>query len=202
MQSNTALKDPVARLIFELSKLPGIGEKTATRLAYYILKQDSQYSQSLADALVGAKLKTQLCESCFTFTAETPCTICSNLGRERSIICVVEKPSDVYPIEQSGMHKGLYHALHGAISPLDGVGPDDLKIKELLARLKDGVSEVILATNSNVEGEATALYLARLLRPLGVKITQIAQGLPVGGQLEYTDKQTIGRAITHRVELR
>jgi recombination protein RecR len=195
-------KDPVSRLVFELAKLPGIGEKTATRLAYYILKQDTSFAQDLADALVQAKAKTGFCRECFTFTDLEICTICADTGRQASIICVVERPTDVLSIEQSGAHTGRYHVLHGALSPLDGVGPDELKIKELLKRLSDpSVSEILLATNPSVEGEATASYLGRLIRPLGLKVTQMAYGLSVGGLLEYTDRQTISRAIQNRVEM-
>ncbi|MBC7690358.1 MAG: recombination protein RecR [Methylotenera sp.] len=197
-------QDPVAKLIFELSKLPGIGEKTATRLTYYILKQDIEYSKSLAEALINAKQKIGLCETCFTFTDVSPCRICSDAQRDQSMICVVERPSDVFSIDSAGAHKGLYHVLHGALSPLDGIGPDELKIRELLHRIhqhQDVLKEVILATNPSVEGEATALYLTRLIKPFGLRLTQLAHGLPVGGQLEYTDRQTIGKAMENRVEM-
>ena len=197
-----ASHDPVSKLIYELSKLPGIGEKTATRLAYFILKQDESYSSSLADAVIGAKKKIRLCSTCFTFTDSDPCRICTNPARQPSIVCVVERPSDVFSIEQAGAFKGLYHVLHGALSPLDGIGPDELKIRELLARLNESlVQEIILATNPSVEGEATALYLGRLIKPLGIKVTKLASGLPVGGMLEFTDKQTIGRAMENRMEI-
>ena len=195
-------QDPVSRLIFELSKLPGIGEKTATRLAYFILKQDRDYSHALAEALVQAKEKIGLCSRCYTFTDLDPCRICSNTSRDERLICVVERPSDVFAIEQTGVHRGVYHVLHGALSPLDGMGPDDLKIQELLMRIrKDEGQEVILATNPSVEGEATAFYISRLLKPMGIKITQLAHGIPVGGLLEYTDRQTIGKALENRVEM-
>lgn len=201
--------DPVAILIFQLSKLPGIGEKTATRLAYFILKQDPDYSRSLAEAILNAKQKIGLCGQCFTFSDTDPCRICTNPERNASIICVVERPADVLSLEQAGAHRGLYHVLHGALSPLDGIGPEELRIRELLSRLeKDrdaategGVREIILATNPSVEGEATALYLSRLLRPLGLKLTKLAHGLPVGGMLEYTDRQTISKAMENRVEI-
>ncbi|NDD91702.1 recombination protein RecR [bacterium] len=194
--------DPVAKLIFELSKLPGIGEKTATRLAYFILKQDSNFAQSLAAALIDAKTKIGLCESCFTFTDISPCRICSDTQRQQHLVCVVERPADVMAIEQSGSHQGLYHVLHGALSPLDGIGPDELKIHELLERLKGGlIQELILATNPSVEGEATAMYLGRLIKTLGVKVTKLAHGIPVGGTLEYSDRQTIGKALQNRVEV-
>jgi recombination protein RecR len=199
--------DPVAKLIYELSKLPGIGEKSATRLAFYILKQDRSYSESLAEALLAAKSKIGLCGTCFTFTDTDPCRICSATNRDQHTLCVVEKPSDVPPIENSGGFRGLYHVLHGVLSPLDGVGPEELKISELLKRIRISasdsapVAEVILATNPSVEGEATAHYLSRLLKPLGIKITQLAYGIPMGGTLEYTDKQTIGKALTNRQEV-
>ncbi|MBL7715464.1 MAG: recombination protein RecR [Bdellovibrionales bacterium] len=198
------MNDPVSRLIFELSKLPGIGEKTATRLAYFILKQDPDYARSLAEAIQGAKSRIGLCEECFTFTAVHPCSICSDTSRDQSLVCVVERPSDVLSIEQAGVHRGLYHVLHGALSPLDGVGPEELKIRELFQRLSTkltGIREVIIATNPSVEGEATALYLSRLLKPTGIRVTQLAHGLPVGGQLEYTDRQTLGKAMMNRIEV-
>lgn len=202
--------DPVAKLVFELSKLPGIGEKTATRLAYYILKQDDAYARSLSQAVIQAKEKITLCNSCFTFTDTDPCRICASTQRDSRILCVVEKPSDVFAIEQTQSHRWKYHVLHGCLSPLDGIGPDDLKIKELLLRLDgarvgdtsiQGVAEVILATNPSVEGEATARYLMQLLRPLGVKVTKLAYGLPMGGLIEYADRQTLHRALENRVEM-
>lgn len=196
------MHDPVSRLIFELSKLPGIGEKTATRLAYFILKQDSEYSRNLSEAITQAKSRIGLCQSCFTFSDVQPCKICSDPQRDRGVICVVERPSDVLSIDQSGTHRGLYHVLHGVLSPLDGVGPEELKIRELLARVSESdAREVILAMNPSVEGEATALYLSKLIRPLGVKVTQLASGLPVGGMLEYTDRQTISKALQNRMEM-
>jgi recombination protein RecR len=197
--------DPVSKLIFELSKLPGIGEKTATRLAYHILKQDESYSRNLAEALLNAKQKVILCESCFTFTDISPCRICANVERDRSIICVVERPSDVFSVEQAAVFRGLYHVLHGVLSPLDGIGPDELKLRELIVRLgslggsENPVREIIVATNPSVEGEATALYIARLVKHLGVKLTKLAHGIPVGGMLEYTDRQTIGKALENRM---
>lgn len=210
--------DSVSRLVYELSKLPGVGEKTATRLAYYILKQDESYAKALSEALLNAKLKTQLCRECFTFTDRAVCPTCSDFQRDQSVICIVEKPSDVFSIENSMSFKGVYHVLHGALSPLDGIGPDELKIRELLLRLqtpvvaaadsaasestvRPPVREVILATNPSVEGEATALYLTRLLKPMGLKITKLAHGIPVGGTLEYTDRQTIGKAFENRLEM-
>ncbi len=205
---STPLHDPVSKLVFELSKLPGIGEKSATRLAYFILKQSEEYSQALADAILGAKKKIGLCSTCFTFTDVDPCRICADPERDRSIVCIVERPSDVMALERATSHRGLYHVLHGVLSPLDGVGPEELKIRELLARVQKHdestphpIREVVLATNPSVEGEATALYLSRLLKPLGMKITQLAYGLPVGGLIEYSDRQTIGRAMDNRVEI-
>ena len=196
--------DPVSRLIFELSKLPGIGEKTATRLAYFILRQDESYAKSLSESIFNAKQKTGLCHSCFTFTDINPCRICSDTKRDLDILCVVERPSDLFSIEQSGLYKGLYHVLHGALSPLDGIGPEELKIRELFTRFRENsniIHEVIVATNPSVEGDATALYLCRLIKPLGIRVTQLALGLPVGGVLEYTDKQTIGKALANRLEM-
>lgn len=198
--------DPVAKLIFELSKLPGIGEKTATRLAYFILKQDENYTKALAEALLNAKRKIILCSKCYTFTDINPCRICTNPDRDSSVICVVERPTDVISIEQTGSYRGTYHVLHGALSPLDGVGPDELKIRELLARITTSektlpIREIILATNPSVEGEATSLYLARMMKTFGLKTTKLAHGLPVGGMLEYTDRQTIGKALENRMEI-
>ena len=197
-------RDAVSKLIFELSKLPGIGEKTATRLAYFILKQDPGYARALSEAIAGAKQKIVLCSECHTFSDTEVCRICSNPERDPASICVVERPSDVLSIEQAGVHRGLYHVLHGALSPLDGIGPEELKIHELLSRIgsrADGIREIILATNPSVEGEATALYLSRLIKPLGIRVTQLAHGLPVGGLLEYTDRQTIGKAMENRMEM-
>jgi recombination protein RecR len=196
--------DPVSKLIFELSKLPGIGEKTATRLSYFILKQDENYALALSEAILNAKRKVGLCQQCFTFTDINPCRICSHPNRDQSLICIVERPADAFSIEQAGTYRGLYHILHGTLSPLDGIGPDELKIRELLKRLGDfshNIRELILATNPSVEGETTALYLTRLIKPLGIKLTKLAHGLPVGGTLEYTDRQTIGKAIENRVEI-
>lgn len=205
MNNENARKDPVSKLIFELSKLPGIGEKTATRLTYFILKQDESYAHSLAEALIAAKQKVGLCAVCFTFTDTDPCRICLDNSRDRSIVCVVERPSDVNSIEMAGSFRGAYHVIHGALSPLDGIGPDELKIRELIDRLRAPVApvrEVILAMNPSVEGDATSLYLTRLIRPLGIRVTQLAHGIPMGGQLEYTDRQTIGKAIENRMEMR
>lgn len=196
--------DAVSKLVFELSKLPGIGEKTATRLSYFILKQDETYARALADAILHAKQKTGLCHRCFTFSDTNPCRICSNPNRDSSVVCIVERPSEVLAIEHTGSYRGIYHVLHGALSPLDGIGPEDLKIQELLIRLGETqtpIRELILATNPSVEGEATALYLIKLIKPLGIRLTKLAHGLPVGGLLEYTDRQTIGKALENRMEM-
>ena len=202
--SSSQQNDSFAKLVFELSKLPGIGEKTATRLAYFIIKQNNEYASSLASALLSAKQKTNLCSKCFTFTDSDPCRICSNPERDSTIICTVERPVDALTIEQTGLYRGFYHVLHGVLSPLDDVGPDNLKIRELIDRITNDprqTREVILATNPSVEGEATALYLTKLLKPFGIKLTQLAHGLPVGGSIEYTDRQTIGKALANRVEM-
>lgn len=194
------MSDPVSRLILELSKLPGIGEKTAMRLAYHVLRTEEADIANLSEALTDAKKKIRLCETCFTFTEASPCAMCSDSKRRRELVCVVEKPADVMAIENSQRFHGLYHVLHGVLSPLDGVGPEQLRIRELLGRIQSGaISEVILAVNPTVEGEATSVYLTKLLKPLGVSVSKIAHGIPVGGVLEYIDRQTIGRAIENRV---
>lgn len=199
---NLARPDSVSRLVFELSKLPGIGEKTAARLAHFILRQDDSYARALSEALLGAKRNTRLCVECSAFAETERCRYCADPERDTSVVCVVEKASDVSAMEQAGAHRGRYHVLHGVLSPLDGVGPENLKIRELLARLGGGrVTEVIVATNPSVEGDATALYLSRLIRPLGAKVTRLAHGLPVGGALEFADRQTISRAVENRVEI-
>ncbi len=198
-------KDPLSRLVFELSKLPGIGEKTATRLAYHILKQEASFAEGIAQALLLAKKSTILCNICCNFTETDPCRICADRDRDRSVVCVVERPNDQHSIELSGKFKGLYHVLHGALAPLDGIGPDELKLRELMKRLQNEqtpIEEIILATNPSVEGEATALYISRLLKPFGVRISQLAYGIPMGGQLEFTDRQTIGKAMENRMEIR
>lgn len=194
--------DPLERLARELSKLPGIGMKSATRLAFYILRSDPSYVANLVDALQDVKKKITLCSSCCNLTEENPCRICSNSSRDHGVVCVVEEPSDMSAIEKSGYFKGVYHILHGALSPLDGIGPDDLKIDHLIERIRSGAfKEVIVATNPSVEGEATALYLARSLKGTGVRLTRIASGVPMGGDLEYTDQMTIIRALENRHEL-
>lgn len=193
---------PIANLIEQLSKLPGIGKKTAQRLAFYILEMDNVEAEKLAYSIKEAKEKIHYCKVCCNLTDEEICSICSDSKRDRSIICVVEGAKDVVAMEKTREYKGLYHVLHGVISPMENVGPNDIKIKELLDRLKDGnVEEVIIATNPTVEGEATALYIAKLLKPLGIKITRIAYGIPVGGDLEYYDEVTLSKAMENRREL-
>jgi len=193
---------PIARLIEELTKLPGVGPKTAQRLAFHLLFRPREEVRKLAEAIVQAREQVKACSVCFNLTDEDPCQICRGAGRDREVICVVEEPRDVVAMERSGGFRGLYHVLQGVISPLDGVGPDDLRIKELLSRLQSSeVKEVIVATDPDVEGEATAAYLARLIKPLGVRVTRIAQGVPVGGELEYADEVTLGLAVQGRREM-
>lgn len=194
--------EPVARLIEEFAKLPGIGPKTAQRLAFHVLNSDIEAAKGLARALIDAKQKIRYCSLCSNLTDVDPCKICNDNNRDRGMICVVEQPKDVVAIERTREYKGLYHVLQGAMSPMDGIGPDQLKIKELLERIqKQPVKEVILALNPNVEGEATAMYLARLLKPMGIIITRIAHGLPVGGDLEYADEVTLSKAFEGRREM-
>jgi recombination protein RecR len=196
------MMNPLSKLIFELSKLPGIGEKSATRLAYYILNQDASYSESLATALREAKTKLRYCDECFNFSENDKCDICSDAKRDHLQICVVERPSDVTPIEKTGTYHGVYHVLHGLLSPMDGIGPEDLKMRQLFTRLKTkDVAEVIFALNPSVEGEATTLYLSRLLKPVGIKVSQVAYGIPFGGTIEFTDRQTLGKALENRTEM-
>ncbi len=194
--------EPLARLIEELSKMPTVGPKTAQRLAFYILRASPEDAARLAQAILDAKAKIRYCSICYHVTDVDPCAICTHHARNRSMICVVEDPRDVFAMERTREYRGLYHVLHGAISPLDGIGPDDLKISELLTRVKSGeVREVIVATNPRVEGEATAIYLAKILKPLGIRVTRIAHGLPVGGDLEYADEVTLAKALEGRREL-
>lgn len=194
--------EPIARLLEELERLPGIGPKSAQRLAFHILKGDDASAQRLADALVEVKRQIHFCSRCFNFASEDLCEYCADGGRDVSIICVVEEPRDVVAVERTGEFRGVYHVLQGAISPIDGMGPEQLKVHELIARLADGtVTEVVMATNPNVEGETTALYLSRLIKPLGIKVTRIASGLPVGGDLEFADEVTLGRALEARREM-
>ncbi|MGB9887493.1 MAG: recombination mediator RecR [Moorellales bacterium] len=194
--------EPLARLIEALHRLPGIGPKSAQRLAFYLLGCPEEEALALARAITEARSKVKPCSVCAHLTDVDPCRFCRDPARDRSLICVVEQPRDVVAIERTGEYKGLYHVLHGALSPLEGIGPDELRIAQLVARLQGGeVKEVILATNPNPEGEATALYIARLCRPLGVRVTRLAHGLPVGGDLEYADELTLGRALSGRQEL-
>jgi len=193
--------ESISRLIDELAKMPGIGPKSAQRLAFYILKTPEEEALSLASAIQAVKEKVRRCSICFNLTEDDPCAICRDETRDQATICVVEEANDMLALEKIGEYRGLYHVLGGALSPLDGVGPDDLHIKELLDRLSQGVKEVILATNPNVEGEATALYLLKLIKPLKITVTRVARGLPVGGDLEYADQATLTRALEDRVEL-
>ena len=193
---------PIARLVEELSKLPGIGQKTAQRLTFHLLKVPPGEARALAEAIVEAREKVTFCARCFNFAQGELCEYCANPRRDPTLVCVVERPQDIVAVERTGEFRGLYHVLGGAISPIDGIGPEDLKVRELLERVRgEGVSEVIMATNPRVEGEATAAYLAGLLKPLGIKVTRIASGLPVGGDLEYADEVTLGRALKGRLEL-
>jgi len=194
--------EPIERLIEELTRLPGIGPKTAQRLALHLLRRPDEEVGALSRALTEAKARIRNCSVCCNYTDVDPCAVCSDERRDRSVIAVVEDPGDVVAMERTGEYRGLYHVLQGAISPMEGIGPDDVRIKELLLRLHEGtVREVILATNPTVEGEATALYIARLLKPLDIKVTRIARGLPEGGDLDYVDEVTLTRALEGRREL-
>ena len=196
MRQNT----PLEVLIERFSALPGIGRKTAARLAYHILDMDKGEAMALGQAIIAAKEKIGLCRECFNLTDTNPCPVCASSDRDHKLICVVEKPQDVAAIERMRSYKGIYHVLHGALSPLNGIGPNDIRLKELLARLS-GQEEVIMATNPNVEGEATAMYAAKLLKPLGVKVTRIASGIPIGGDMGLSDEVTLSRAIENRREI-
>ena len=196
-----ALPDPLTRLIEELVRLPGIGPKSAQRLAFHLLKTPRELTDRLVDALRDVKERVTYCSVCNNITDADPCLYCSNDERNHNVICVVEEPQNVSAVERSREFRGVYHVLMGALSPLQGIGPDDLKIKGLLSRVGNGVTEIILATNPNVEGEATAIYLARLLKPLGVKVTRIAMGVPVGSDLEYADEVTMHKALEGRREV-
>jgi recombination protein RecR len=197
-----SVADPIARLVRELARLPGIGEKTAQRLAFHVLEAGPEQARLLAEAVVGVVRDVRCCSSCQTLTERDPCPICTDPGRDARIICVVEGVPDLLAVERTREFRGRYHVLHGALSPLDGVGPGDLKIRELLLRLeREPAEEVLVATNPNIEGEATALYLQRLLKPLGLRVTRIAQGIPMGGDLEYADQATLARAVAGRREL-
>ena len=192
----------IEKLIEAFQKLPSIGEKSAVRLAFYILNSSEDETNKFIKSIQDAKKNLKFCSKCFNISDTDPCPICSNPARDKSKICVVEDVKDVVAMEKTHEFKGLYHVLHGSISPMDGIGPDDIKIKELLARLMDGtVKEVILATNPRVEGEATSMYIAKLIKPMGIKVTRIAHGIPVGGDIEYTDEFTLGRALEGRIEL-
>jgi recombination protein RecR len=193
---------PVAKLIEEFERLPGVGLKTAQRLAFHVLNLTNEKAENLANAIRDAKLKIRYCSICYNLTDTDPCSICSAQARDQSSICVVEDPRDVVAMERTREFKGLYHVLHGAISPMEGIGPEDIKIKELLSRISNGnVKEVILATNPNIEGEATAMYISKLLKPLGIRTTRIAHGIPVGGDLEYADEVTLAKALEGRREI-
>ena len=193
---------PVSRLIEEFHKLPGIGPKSAQRLTYHLVRMPEEEARALAEAILAVKEKIVLCSTCQNITDSDPCLICQGEGRDRTKICIVEEPLDILPLERTREYKGLYHVLHGVISPMDGIGPDDLKIKELLARLQGSVvEEVILATNPSLEGEATAMYLHRLIGPLGIRVTRLARGLPFGADLEYADEATLTKALQGRQEL-
>jgi recombination protein RecR len=193
---------PIARLVCELGKLPGIGEKTAARLAFHILRAPEEDASALAAAILDLRAKIRLCSVCWDFTEGDPCTICRDERRDASLVCAVAHPQDVIAIERTGGYRGRYHVLHGVLSPLEGVGPDDLRVAELVKRCSDGnLREVIVATNPSVEGETTAVYLAKLIRPLGVRTSRIATGVPMGGELEYADRLTLARAIDGRREI-
>ena len=192
---------PVARLVDEFHKLPGIGPKSAQRLTYYLIRMPEQEARSLAEAIVAVKDRIVLCSRCFNTSEADPCRTCDDPARDGSRICVVEEPLDMVALERTHTYRGLYHVLHGVISPMNGIGPDDLKIAPLLSRISGGgVQEVILATNPNLEGEATSMYIHRLISPLGIKVTRPARGLPVGGDLEYADEATLGQALEGRQE--
>ncbi len=190
----------VERLITELTRLPGIGRKTAQRLTFWILKMKTQDAERLARAILEVKEKAVRCSVCSNITDTDPCYICSDQKRDRSVICVVEEANDILALEKSGAYHGLYHVLEGVLSPLDGIGPDQLRFKELVSRVKDDAREVIIATNPNVEGEATAVYISRLIKPLNVRVTRIARGLPVGSDIEYADQSTLSKALEGRQE--
>jgi recombination protein RecR len=193
--------DSIEKLIEEFSKFPGIGKKTAQRMAFFVLKQRQEESEALAQAILDVKSKVSYCSLCFNVTEDDPCSICKGEKRDKSIVCVVEEANDVAALEKTNQYKGLYHVLGGVLSPLDGIGPEDLRIKELLSRLKNKqIKEVIIATNPSTEGEATAIYLSKLIKPLSIKVTRIARGLPAGGDLEYADQTTLANALEGRVE--
>jgi len=192
----------IEKLIESFEKLPSIGHKTAQRLAFYMLDQSKEEIKEFTDSIINAKNNLKFCSKCFNISDTDPCNICSNPKRDESIICVVEDVKDVLAMERTHEYSGLYHVLHGSISPMNGIGPEDIKIKELLSRLMDGkVKEIILATNPRVEGEATSIYISKLVKPLGIKVTRIARGIPIGGDLEYTDEVTLAKALEGRSEI-
>jgi recombination protein RecR len=191
-----------ARLVAELAKLPGVGSKTATRLAFFLLRQPLDQAEALAKAILDLRHNTRFCSVCFHITEQDPCSLCSAPGRDESLLCVVEDPQALLAIERSRSFKGRYHVLHGALSPLDGIGPDDLKIAPLINRLEQGgIQEILIATNFTVEGDATALYLAKLIQPLGIRVTRLAYGIPMGSELEYVDEATVNRAVEGRRDI-
>jgi recombination protein RecR len=200
-QNTIPATEAINRLIQELNHLPGIGPKSAQRIAYYLLRANEEQIRQLTEALLSLRQKTILCSVCFNVTESDPCAICRSDRRDRSKICIVEQPQDIIAIEHTNIYNGLYHVLHGAISPTEGIGTDNIRIKEMMKRLDDTVTEVILATNTNLEGEQTALYLSRLMAPLGVKVTRLARGLPFGTELEYADDVTLTRAFEGRQEV-
>jgi len=199
----TAVSQPFAQLVAELAKLPGVGGKTAQRLAFHILSMPDEDAIAIADAIVSAKRELKYCSVCGNLTDEDPCAVCADASRDQSLYCVVESPRDVLAVERMKEYHGLYHVLHGVIRPMSGIGPEDLNLESLIMRLSrsDDVREVILATNPSVEGEATAMYIAKLIKPAGIKVTRIAHGVPIGGDLEYTDDATLAKAIEGRREL-
>ncbi len=203
LKRGDGLPPAMTRLVKELSRLPGVGEKTASRLAFNLLNRPREEVIALAEALLEMKERVGLCSECFGLSDTVRCRICDDPAREHDLICVVEGPADLMAIERARSYNGVYHVLHGAIAPLDGIGPDDIKIRELTARLRDAgvIREIIVATNATVEGEATALYLAKVLKPLGVRVTRLARGLPAGGDLEYSDSATLSSALTGRRDL-
>lgn len=191
-----------ARLVAELAKFPGVGNKTATRLAFFLLRQPKAQAEALAEAILDLQRNTRFCSICFHITEQDPCSLCCDTRRDETLICVVEEPQALMAIERSRSFKGHYHVLHGALSPLDGVGPEDLKIKSLIKRLEQGgVQELLIATNFTVEGDATALYLAKLVQPLGIRVTRLAYGIPMGSELEYVDEATVNRAVEGRRDI-
>lgn len=191
-----------ARLVAELAKFPGVGNKTATRLAFFLLRQPKSHSEALAAAILDLQQHTRFCSICFHITEQDPCSLCCDPGRDESQICVVEEPQALMAIERSRSFRGRYHVLHGALSPLDGIGPEDLRITPLIRRLEQGnVQEIIIATNFTVEGDATALYLAKLIQPLGIRMTRLAYGIPMGSELEYVDEATVNRAVAGRRDI-